>query len=119
MLGIVTYIPQTNNVGFKTNTNFYKINKIELESGKYIIPIPFYKSREAHIVKQLQSGMFSVTLIGVKPRCEKSPKLLCPYGEINWYLVDSTGWTFERRSAVKQKYGLTNFEIVAYDRINE
>lgn len=113
--GYVTYIPNSNFVGFKTNTGYYKVLESELQDGKYLLPIPFYGNREFSIIRQQQNGAFIGTILDSRTHAKK---LNVGYKDITWYILDSTHWDSRRRQYVKTKYGLSNFEITTSIRNN-
>lgn len=104
-------------VGFKTNGGYFRLYYSDLESGRFLLPIPFYKGREARIITHHVNSSFTISIIGARRAVDKRNKLRVPLGEMSWYMVDSTNWVQNNRDNVKTKYGLYNLDFEEYERI--
>lgn len=115
MIGYLIPLANSPRVGFQTNGGYYKVLKNDLKDGKYIIPIPFYKDKEAQIISANSNGSFHIKVLGVRSGT-KYERVYATGKEIEWFLVDTSNWHYQKRTNALLKYGLKNLDLINYTR---
>ena len=102
-------------VGFMTNTTYHKVQYHMLESGKYILPVPFYRNHEVQIQKVYVNASYKVKLISNTGNI-KQKELRVASGDIRWFLIDTSKWGYDLRHNAVLRYGIPNLNLIEYER---
>ena len=117
-LGIVNNLTTHAKVEFNSNGKTQVILKSSLESGEFIIPIPFYEGKEVEILKSYSNGSYQVKFKKSPGtgRFSKSSITHVLGSHISWFLVDCKNWENQKRVEVRKRYGISNLDYTCYTR---